>query len=75
MTRCCIGLLIPVPLASSWRRSPPLHSYPSKLHRVGFLYVPAPPRLRDEEAFRHSHHEFGYVVGQHIAIEEHSASK
>jgi hypothetical protein len=75
MTRRLIGLLItlafgfPVaPLGATAQPSP-------KVPQVGCLYLPAPLSLRYEEAFQHGLHEFGYVVGQNIAIEERSASK
>ena len=75
MTRRLIGLLITLALGFLVVPSGATAQLPPKVPGVGFLYAPAPLSLRDEEAFRHGLHKFGSVVGQHIAIDERSASQ
>ena len=75
MTRRLIGPLITLVLgflvAPLGAAAPP----PLEVPGVGLLYAPAPLSRRDEEAFRHGLHTFGSVVGQHMAIEQRSASQ
>jgi hypothetical protein len=75
MTRRLIGLLITPALGFLVAPSGATAQPSPKVPRVGFLYIPAPLSLRDEEAFRHGLHKFGYVVSQNIAIKECSASE
>jgi hypothetical protein len=75
MTRRLIGLLITLALSFLVAPLGAIAQLPPKVPRVGFLYVPAPLSLRDEEAFRYGLHKFGSVAGQNMAIEERSASQ
>jgi putative tryptophan/tyrosine transport system substrate-binding protein len=57
------GILV-VPLSSDAQR-------PVQVHRIGVLVggAPDPERVRDQEAFRQSLHDLGWVEGQNLTIE------